>query len=84
MRLWVAAVLLPDWLPDTGHWWSGDHHMMEAGPGLVTAVQPATAMAPGMEHSTPATLHDQILQEQGGCVRRWLSDSEAVPLWRLC
>ena len=33
MRLWVAAVLLPDWLPDTGHWWSGDHHMMEAGPG---------------------------------------------------
>ena len=20
MRLWVAAVLLPDWLPDTGHW----------------------------------------------------------------
>ena len=46
MRLWVAAVLLPDWLPDTGHWWSGDHHMMEAGPG------PGHRCTPGHCHGT--------------------------------
>ena len=56
MRLWVAAVLLPDWLPDTGHWWRPSHDGGRARP-LVTTVQPATAMAPGMEHSTLADLH---------------------------
>ena len=57
---------------ETITWW-------RQGPGLVTAVQPATAMAPGMEHSTPGTLHHQILQEQGGCVCK-----EVVKWFRGC